>query len=67
MLSSIEYETLRDFSSLGTIRQSCASRSNGIQVDNLPLTGFEALGSLESQLPVSLPFPSRVRPNRDYA
>ncbi|OJJ78613.1 uncharacterized protein ASPGLDRAFT_138514 [Aspergillus glaucus CBS 516.65] len=51
MLPTIEYETLRDFSGLDTIRQSCVSRSNGIQVDNLPIPGFEALGSLESQLP----------------
>lgn len=65
MFPTINYGALRDFSGLDTIRKSCASRSNGIQVDDLPIPAFEALESLKSQLPVSFPLP-RVRPtNKD--
>jgi hypothetical protein len=40
MIPHIEYQALCDFTGLETIRRTCASRNNGIRINNIPVQRF---------------------------
>lgn len=48
MLSSIDYQALRDFGGLPCIRQACASGDIGLNIQNIPSLAQDVLRQLQA-------------------
>lgn len=51
-MATIEYELLRDFSELPKVRQTCALKTNGIKITNIPLLDLKISKLLGDTSPV---------------